>query len=47
MSGDGSFITKEEKDWYDETKEHYLCVENPLDTSLDIGKSSYNIKVRV
>lgn len=24
-----------------------LSVENPIDASLDIGKSSYNIKVRI
>lgn len=47
VRGDGGFVTKEEKDWFDEAKDYYLSVENPIDTSLDVGKSSYNIKVRV
>ena len=45
VKGDGGFVTKEEKDWVEENKEFYLSVENPIDPTLDVGKSSYNIKV--
>ena len=47
VKGDGGYLTKEEKDWSEDGKEFYLSVENPIDTTLDVGKSSYNIKVGV
>ena len=42
---DGGYLEKENKDWLEEGREFMLSVENPIDPSLDIGKSSYNIKV--
>ena len=47
VRNDGGYIEKEEKGWLEEGSEYMLSVENPIDASLDIGKSSYNIKVRI
>lgn len=47
VRNDGGYIEKEEKGWLEEGREYMLSVENPIDASLDIGKSSYNIKVRI
>lgn len=41
------YFTKESRGWdstYDERARFKLCVENPQDVSMDIGKAAYNIK---
>ena len=45
MRNDGGYVEKVEKGWLERDREFYLSVENPIDPSLDVGKSSYNIKV--
>ena len=47
VRSDGGYVEKREKGWYDEEREFMLSVENPIDPSLDVGKSSYNIKVGI
>lgn len=47
MRNDGGYVEKIEKGWLEKDREFYLSVENPIDPSLDVGKSSYNIKVAV
>ena len=47
VRSDGGYVEKIEKGWYDEEREFMLSVENPIDPSLDVGKSSYNIKVGI
>ena len=42
---DGSFLFKEEKDWDDPLNPSNLSVENPIDPTFDVGKSSFQIKV--
>ena len=42
---DGSFLFKEEKDWDDPLSPSNLSVENPIDPTFDVGKSSFQIKV--
>ena len=42
---DGSFLFKEEKDWDDSLNPSSLSVENPIDPTFDVGKSSFQIKV--
>ena len=41
---DGSFLFKEEKDWDDPLSPSNLSVENPIDPTFDVGKSSFQIK---
>lgn len=40
------YFPKESRGWegWDERSRFRLCVENPQDTTVDIGKASYNIK---
>jgi non-canonical poly(A) RNA polymerase PAPD5/7 len=40
------YFTKESRGWegWDERSRFRLCVENPQDQEVDIGKASYNIK---
>lgn len=42
----GRIFTKESRGWegWDERSRFRLCVENPQDPDIDIGKSAYNIK---
>lgn len=47
MRNDGGYVDKTSKGWLDKDREYFLSVENPIDPSLDVGKSSYNIKVGV
>ena len=47
VQNDGSFISKIDNDWLDPSKVFYLSIENPIDPSLDVGKSSFHIKVLV
>ncbi|KAK8816172.1 hypothetical protein WA556_001117 [Blastocystis sp. ATCC 50177/Nand II] len=44
VRNDGGYVEKVEKGWLERDREFYLSVENPIDPSLDVGKSSYNIK---
>ena len=42
----GHYFLKEHRGWsgFDERSRFRLCVENPQDVTVDIGKSAYNIK---
>lgn len=43
---EGSYFSKEKRGWegYDDRSRGRLCVENPQDPEVDIGKNAYNIK---
>lgn len=42
----GRYFLKEDRGWdsWEERSRFRLCVENPQDKSVDIGRSAYNIK---
>ena len=43
LTNGGSFFEKRQRGWSDPSRPHLLCVENPLDTSHDVGANSYNV----
>jgi len=45
VNGNGSYFPKKSRSWYYPERPWELAVESPLDTSFDLGKSSYNIRV--
>ncbi|KAK8818738.1 hypothetical protein WA538_004044 [Blastocystis sp. DL] len=45
VRNDGGYVEKVAKGWLEEGREFMLAVENPIDPSLDVGKSSFNVKV--
>ena len=45
VRNDGGYVEKVAKGWPEEGREFMLAVENPIDPSLDVGESSFNVKV--
>ena len=44
MRNGGFFFKKHTRRWENSAKPFLLCLENPHDPTIDIGKSAYNIK---
>merc|ERR1712159_250340 len=44
VTGSGSYFKKIEKEWFYPQRPFLISVENPVNTSLEVGKNSYKIR---